>query len=54
MGGLNSEIKDTTKTIVLESANFDADTIRLSSKEMTLRTEASNRYSRGIDPNILS
>ncbi len=52
MGGLNSEVKDTTKTIVLESANFDADTIRLSSKEMTLRTEASNRYSRGIDPNI--
>lgn len=52
MGGLNSEIEDTTKTIVLESANFDADSIRTSSKEIALRTEASNRYARGIDPNI--
>lgn len=52
MGGMNSEISDATRTIILESANFDADTIRLSSKEMTLRTEASNRFARGIDPNI--
>ncbi len=52
MGGENSEITDETKTILLESANFDADSIRKTSKKLSLRTEASSRFEKGIDPNI--
>ena len=52
MGGLNSEIEPDTSTILIESANFDADSIRLTSKALKLRTEASARYEKGIDPNL--
>jgi len=52
MGGLNSEITEKTSTILLESANFSADSIRKTSKKLGLRTEASSRYEKGIDPNI--
>ncbi|MDY6064976.1 MAG: phenylalanine--tRNA ligase subunit beta [Finegoldia sp.] len=50
MGGLNSEIKDNTKTILIESAAFDADTIRYTSRRQNLRTEASTRFEKGISP----
>lgn len=52
MGGLNSEIEEDTSTILIESANFDADNIRLTSKALKLRTEASSRYEKGVDPNL--
>lgn len=52
MGGQNSEITEKTKTMVLESANFFSNTVRLTSKKLTLRTEASGRYEKGIDPNL--
>lgn len=52
MGGLNSEIKDDTNTIVIESANFNGDSIRSTSKKLALRTEASARFEKGIDPNL--
>lgn len=52
MGGLNSEIKEDTTTVVLESANFNGDSVRASSKELVLRTEASGRYEKGIDANL--
>lgn len=52
MGGLNSEILDDTTTMVLESANFFSNSVRLTSKALTLRTEASSRYEKGIDPNL--
>lgn len=52
MGGLNSEITADTKTIVVESANFYSNSVRLTSKALTLRTEASGRYEKGIDPNL--
>ena len=52
MGGLNSEIEPTTKTIVIESANFVANSVRTTSKRLGLRTEASGRYEKGIDPNL--
>ncbi len=52
MGGLNSEIKEDTNTIVLESANFDKANIRKTSKKLGLRTEASSRFEKGIDPNL--
>ncbi|MDD4629451.1 MAG: phenylalanine--tRNA ligase subunit beta [Eubacteriales bacterium] len=52
MGGLNSEIKYDTTTILVESANFNGDSIRSTSKKLGLRTEASSRYEKGIDPNL--
>ncbi|MDD4565952.1 MAG: phenylalanine--tRNA ligase subunit beta, partial [Eubacteriales bacterium] len=52
MGGLNSEIKDDTTTILVESANFNGDSIRSTSKKLGLRTEASARFEKGIDPNL--
>ena len=52
MGGLNSEIEDDTNTIIIESANFNGDSIRNTSKKLTLRTEASSRFEKGIDPNL--
>ena len=52
MGGLNSEITENTKTVILEVANFNGDSIRSTSKKLTLRTEASSRYEKGIDANL--
>ncbi len=52
MGGENSEIDENTKNIILESANFDKNSIRLTAKKLGLRTEASNRYEKGLDPNL--
>ncbi len=51
MGGLDSEITDDTTTILIEGANFNGDNIRLTSKALGLRTEASSRFEKGIDPN---
>ena len=50
MGGLNSEIENDTATIVFESANFDGVTIRKASRALGLRTDASSRYEKGLDP----
>lgn len=52
MGGANSEIRDDTDTIVIESANFNSDSIRATSKKLGLRTEASARFEKGIDPEL--
>ncbi|MBR6014601.1 MAG: phenylalanine--tRNA ligase subunit beta, partial [Firmicutes bacterium] len=52
MGGRNSEIEETTKTVILESANFDSGSIYKSSKKLNLHTEAQNRYTRGVSPSI--
>ena len=49
MGGLNSEITANTTTILIESAYFDPITIGRSSKRLSLGTEASYRFERGID-----
>src|ERR1017187_6449085 len=49
MGGADSEIRATTRTILLESACFDAISIRRTSKALGLRTEASMRFERGAD-----
>ncbi|MFZ4797158.1 MAG: phenylalanine--tRNA ligase subunit beta [Bacteroidia bacterium] len=51
-GGLDSGISTTTKNIFLESAYFDAATIRKAAKAHGLSTDASFRYERGTDPNI--
>lgn len=52
MGGLNSEIDDNTTSLILESANFDAACIRKSATKLGLRTEASARYEKSLDPNM--
>lgn len=52
MGGLNSEIEEDTDTILIEAACFDPDNIRLTSKNLGLRTEASSRFEKGVDPNL--
>jgi phenylalanyl-tRNA synthetase beta chain len=54
MGGLNSEIIDDTSEVVLESANFDGISIRKSSSRLGLRTDASMRYEKILDPEIYS
>jgi phenylalanyl-tRNA synthetase beta chain len=52
MGGLDSEIKDDTERVIIESASFDGVTIRKSSGYLNLRTEASGRFDKDIDPNL--
>ena len=52
MGGASSEISETTKEIIIEAANFDHFAIRRSSRVLGLRTEASMRYEKNLDPNL--
>lgn len=52
MGGLDSEIKEDTTRVILESANFDGVTIRNASSYLNLRTDASTRFDKDIDPNL--
>lgn len=52
MGGLHSEVADTTTNILLESAYFDPGSIRRTSKLQQLQTDASYRFERGIDPSM--
>ena len=50
MGGLNSEIRDDTTTVVFESANFNGTSIRKTALALGMRTEASAKYEKNIDP----
>ncbi|HKI77319.1 MAG TPA: phenylalanine--tRNA ligase subunit beta [Ignavibacteriaceae bacterium] len=50
MGGENSEITETTKNILIESAYFNPSSIRKTAKALTLSTDASYRFERGTDP----
>lgn len=49
MGGLNSEIRDTTREVLFESAKFKKDNIRKTSRALGKRTDASARYEKGVD-----
>ena len=51
MGGENSMITDNVKTMLFEAACFDGTNIRLSSKRIGLRTDASGKFEKGLDPN---
>ncbi len=51
MGGENSMITDNVKTMLFEAACFDGTNIRLSSKKVGLRTDASSKFEKGLDPN---
>ena len=49
MGGLNTEVDENTKTILIESAIFDATSIRYTAGSLNLRSEASIRYGKGLN-----
>lgn len=51
MGGENSMITDGVKTMLFEAACFDGTNIRLSAKKIGLRTDASSKFEKGLDPN---
>lgn len=51
MGGENSKITDDVKDILFEAACFDGTNIRLSAKRLGLRTDASGKFEKGLDPN---
>lgn len=50
MGGLNSEVKDDTQVVFLESAYFNPASIRRSARRLAMPTDAAFRFERGIDP----
>ena len=50
MGGLDTEIENTTKNVIIEAAIFDGIKVRKTSKKI-VRSEASNRFEKGLDPN---
>lgn len=52
MGGIDSEVKEDTTTIILECANFDGNSIRNTSKKLNIRTEASQRFEKNINGSI--
>ena len=49
MGGLTTEVEETTKNVIIESAIFDSVKVRKTSKKV-VRSEASNRFEKGLDP----
>ncbi len=51
MGGENSMITDSVRTVLFEAANFNGTNIRLSSKRIGLQTDASQKFDKGLDPN---
>ncbi|MDE3046358.1 MAG: phenylalanine--tRNA ligase subunit beta [Verrucomicrobiota bacterium] len=53
LGGANSSVTDTTRSILLEAACFDPIAIRIASKKMGLRTDSSLRFEKGIDASTI-
>ncbi len=51
MGGENSKITDDVHTVLFEAACFNGTNIRLSAKRLGLRTDASGKFEKGLDPN---
>ncbi|MDQ3045365.1 MAG: phenylalanine--tRNA ligase subunit beta, partial [Chloroflexota bacterium] len=54
IGGLDSEVSDSTTSILLESAHFNMASVRTTAQALRLRTEASARFERGIDPSLVA
>lgn len=52
MGGFDTEVTNETNVILIEAANFNEKSVRLTSKTHNLRTEASSRFEKGIDSNL--
>lgn len=53
-GGIHSGIKQETKTILIESANFNGTSVRATSDKLGIRTEASTRFEKGLDANLVT
>jgi phenylalanyl-tRNA synthetase beta chain len=51
MGGLNSEVSESTQNVLLECAYFEPLGIRKTAKRLSINSEAARRFERGIDPN---
>ena len=49
MGGLDTEVSDTTTTILLEDAHFDPVSVRTTSRQLSLPSEAAFRFERTVD-----
>jgi phenylalanyl-tRNA synthetase beta chain len=54
MGGVNTEVTESTTSILLESANFSPGSIRRTSLALKMRSEASMRFERGVNPELAS
>jgi phenylalanyl-tRNA synthetase beta chain len=52
MGGEDSEVTEETTTVLLEAANFEPSGIQRTSERLGLRSEASGRWEKGIDPHL--
>ncbi len=52
MGGENSKIIEGARAILFESANFNGPNVRITAKKVGLRTDASAKYEKGLDPNL--
>ena len=50
MGGLDTEVTEATTEVLLEAANFEPITVMKTSERLGLRSEASNRWEKGVDP----
>jgi phenylalanyl-tRNA synthetase beta chain len=50
MGGMDSEVRESTRSVLLESANFAPASIRRTARRLALHSEASHRFERGVDP----
>lgn len=51
MGGADSEVRDDTRSVLLESAHFEPTGIRRTARRLNLHSESSHRFERGVDPN---
>lgn len=54
MGAANSEVSEHTTTLLLESAAFHPTSVRRTAQRFGLRTEASHRFEKGLDPNLVA
>lgn len=52
MGGENSKISEQAEAILFESATFHGSNIRVTAKKLGMRTDASSKYEKGLDPNL--
>jgi phenylalanyl-tRNA synthetase beta chain len=52
MGGLDSEVTDSTTDVLLEGAHFDRRTVRIAARRFALHTDAKHRFERGADPEM--
>jgi len=53
MGGAATEVSDTTTSLLIEVANFDKKSIRKTSRDLMLRSEASSRYEKGVSQDLV-